>query len=416
MLKRRYGFVALGGAYEEPESEVAATISKIIRNVMTRLHGEINRTINIYRSQQKGSKPVKLYLAGGSSTMAFTEHFFSEKLRMEVSYFNAFSIIKRSDEVDCEELSQQAHLFPSLVGCALRSVHHCPVEISLAGDDKGDANIKKRLPMILASAAVLTLAVGLCLVTNISKKRQLSTATASIKKDTQERTDLKRSIANSLASEADAVDAYNKTKDVLARRDPWMRFFNAVQVAKPIDVWVTSIEVTSPPSQEEKAAAEADAGEAFDFFGGGGPAAPASSDKPKGQETAEWFLIIGYSMVIPEQSIVNGEASGSFIRKIYSAEQILKFNEIYKRLSANPQNAKSLEALKAKLPFNEEANKIQTNTSLTIMFQDALRLSEEFNPQQTRVQKFNRVVRTDIRNLHSFEIRLQLNNPIRLNR
>src|SRR5690606_25181749 len=31
ILKRRHGFVALGGAYEEPESEVAATISKIIR-------------------------------------------------------------------------------------------------------------------------------------------------------------------------------------------------------------------------------------------------------------------------------------------------------------------------------------------------------------------------------------------------
>ena len=80
-LKQRHGFVALGGAYEEPESEVAATISKIVRNVMTRLHGEVSRSINIYRSQQKCNKPVKLFLAGGSSTMAFTETFFQEKLR-----------------------------------------------------------------------------------------------------------------------------------------------------------------------------------------------------------------------------------------------------------------------------------------------------------------------------------------------
>src|SRR5210317_1281561 len=55
--------------------------------------------------------------------------------------------------------------------------------------------------------AVLTLAVGLILVTNLSKKRQLSVATASIQKDTKERTDLKKSIASSLASEVDAVDA-----------------------------------------------------------------------------------------------------------------------------------------------------------------------------------------------------------------
>ena len=44
-MKRRHGFVALGGAYEEPESEVAATVSKIVRNVMTRLHAEINRSL-----------------------------------------------------------------------------------------------------------------------------------------------------------------------------------------------------------------------------------------------------------------------------------------------------------------------------------------------------------------------------------
>ena len=32
-LKIRHGFVGLGGAYEEPDSVVASTVSKIIRNV-----------------------------------------------------------------------------------------------------------------------------------------------------------------------------------------------------------------------------------------------------------------------------------------------------------------------------------------------------------------------------------------------
>ena len=46
-LKRRHCFIALGGAYEDPDSEVAATISKVARNVMTRLHGEVSRSINL---------------------------------------------------------------------------------------------------------------------------------------------------------------------------------------------------------------------------------------------------------------------------------------------------------------------------------------------------------------------------------
>ncbi|MEG2076834.1 MAG: pilus assembly protein PilM, partial [Victivallaceae bacterium] len=66
-MKIRHGFVALGGAYEEADSEVASMVSKIARNVMTRLHGEVNRSINVWRSQHGGNKPKRLFLCGGGS-------------------------------------------------------------------------------------------------------------------------------------------------------------------------------------------------------------------------------------------------------------------------------------------------------------------------------------------------------------
>jgi Tfp pilus assembly PilM family ATPase len=53
----------------EGTSEAAAHIAKIIRNVMSRLHGEISRSINIYRSTQGGSTPTTIYLTGGSSIL-----------------------------------------------------------------------------------------------------------------------------------------------------------------------------------------------------------------------------------------------------------------------------------------------------------------------------------------------------------
>ena len=46
------GFVSLGGAYEEPENEKQAKISKIARQVMTRLHIQVNQTLQFYRGQQ----------------------------------------------------------------------------------------------------------------------------------------------------------------------------------------------------------------------------------------------------------------------------------------------------------------------------------------------------------------------------
>src|ERR1041385_4646993 len=45
------GFVSLGGAYEEPEDPHQQAISKISRQVMTRLHIQVNQTIQFYRGQ-----------------------------------------------------------------------------------------------------------------------------------------------------------------------------------------------------------------------------------------------------------------------------------------------------------------------------------------------------------------------------
>ena len=92
-LKRRHGFVSLGGAYDDPESEMAATISKIARNIMTRLHGEISRSINVWRAQYGGRQPKKLLLSGGGSVMPCVTDFFQEKLRIPVEYLNTFGAI-----------------------------------------------------------------------------------------------------------------------------------------------------------------------------------------------------------------------------------------------------------------------------------------------------------------------------------
>ena len=77
-LKIEEGFVSLGGAYEEPENQNQAAISKIARQVMTRLHIQVNQTIQFYRGQQGGSAPQRLLLAGGASLMPYTAEFFSE--------------------------------------------------------------------------------------------------------------------------------------------------------------------------------------------------------------------------------------------------------------------------------------------------------------------------------------------------
>ena len=130
-LKLRYGFVALGGAYEEPESEVAATISKIARNIMTRLHGEINRSFSVWRSAHGGTTPKRMLLAGGGTLMQYTQEFFQEKLHIDVDYLNVFTGIQLAESIDRQKLLDVAPMFSELIGMSLRELAFCPVDISL---------------------------------------------------------------------------------------------------------------------------------------------------------------------------------------------------------------------------------------------------------------------------------------------
>ncbi len=130
-IKIAEGFVSLGGAYEEPENPNQAAISKIARQFMTKLHIQVNQTMQFYRGQQSGSAPQRLFLSGGASIMPYTAQFFAEKLNVPVEYFNPFRNVQIDPAVNLEELARVAHSLGEVVGLGLRNLAQCPVEMNL---------------------------------------------------------------------------------------------------------------------------------------------------------------------------------------------------------------------------------------------------------------------------------------------
>jgi type IV pilus assembly protein PilM len=154
------GSVSLGGAYAEPEDPRAAAISKIARQVMTRLHIQVNQTIQFYRGQQGGSAPQRLFLSGGASVMPYTAQFFAEKLNLPVDYFNPFRNIELDPSLDLEELSKYAHSFGEVVGLGLRDLAHCPVELNLMPKSSIQRQeFAHKKPYLIASVFSLALVV-----------------------------------------------------------------------------------------------------------------------------------------------------------------------------------------------------------------------------------------------------------------
>jgi type IV pilus assembly protein PilM len=159
-IKIEKGSVSLGGAYEEPEDPQAAAIAKIARQVMTRLHIQVNQTIQFFRGQQGGTAPQRLFLSGGASIMPYTAQFFAEKLNVPVEYFNPFRNIEIDPGLDLEELSKYAHSYGEVVGLGLRDLAHCPVELNLmpkSSLQRQEFGSKK--PYLVASVFSLALVV-----------------------------------------------------------------------------------------------------------------------------------------------------------------------------------------------------------------------------------------------------------------
>ncbi len=154
--KIEHGFVSLGGAYEEPEDPQQQAISKIARQVMTRLHIQLNQTIQFYRGQQGGAAPARLFLSGGASTLPYTAQFFAEKLNLPVEYFNPLRNVQIDPAVNIEELAKVGHQMGELVGLGLRNLAHCPIELNLM--PKSSLQVQQfsaKKPYLIATMACL---------------------------------------------------------------------------------------------------------------------------------------------------------------------------------------------------------------------------------------------------------------------
>ena len=278
-MKRRHGFVALGGAYEEPDSEVASTVSKIVRNVMTRLHSEISRSINVYRSQQKGRKPEKLYLAGGSSVMGLTPKFFSDKLKMPVEYLNPFKNIALGPMVDKEKLADIAHMFTEPIGLSLRNMMSCPVEISLMPRSLQMAlDFKSKLPYLYASAATLLLCL---LVTFFSLSRQQGMANEKMQIAMEQLSKTETKVKRLKAAEGDLSSVrgeYEEAANLLSERIRWPELLNATQSVLPDNVWLTEFRLSNSTGAAARTAPKEDSDDMFGGMGGGGGQQQVSQD------------------------------------------------------------------------------------------------------------------------------------------
>ncbi len=264
-LKRAHAFVAFGGAYEAPPSEVADKVSKNVRSVMTRLHTEINRSISFYRTQQSGRQPAMALLTGGSSVIPYTDAFLKEKLNIEVDYLNPFQNVAVDGSIDADEIGAQAHLLGEPVGLALRRGLACPIELNLLPTRIArEKAFRRKQPFFAAAMAVLVLVLAVWAVFF----HQLAVlGEARLGAVSRQLEDL-RSVERQLQHHEGRIARVQTRLDALvalpARRTRWNALLEAVYAHIPNGIWITEL---TPILPETDAAPEIDEAAYFATYG-----------------------------------------------------------------------------------------------------------------------------------------------------
>jgi len=256
-LKVAHAFVGFGGVYEGHEVGVADRTSKIARNIMTRLHAEVIRTINFYRSQQGGAQPEMVLLTGGCSVIPQANVFLKEKLKIEVDFLNPFRNVAVSTSISSDKVAENIHLLGEVVGLALRRTLSCPVEINLLPHELAARRIlQRRIPFFGLAAAGLVLIIlvfGLYL-------HQMKSMTEDRLTKVQSRIDELSTPNATLAQLAkQKAQLYARAKDLgllQQNRIQWLTILDDLHQRLVPGMWLTSIRVLAPKDEKSPAKLE----------------------------------------------------------------------------------------------------------------------------------------------------------------
>ena len=246
-LKLKHAFVALGGAFGAGDDEMADRVSKIVRNVVTRLHAEINRSINFYRSQQDGTVPGRVLLTGGSSVIPHMDTFFREKLQVDVEVLNPFINVTAGPALNPQQVGKDVSCLGEVVGLALRRSLACPVEINLMPPHLVRVkNFRSRLPFFgLAALGLLLTMVAWTFFFSQSGKDVTDEQTFVQNKVKQLRKD-EDALRTAMKARTAAKQTADGLQRLVARRTDWIRIINGVRECLVDGMWLTSLAPADP--------------------------------------------------------------------------------------------------------------------------------------------------------------------------
>ena len=255
-MKKAHAFVGFGGPYEASRGETVDKVSKCVRSMMTRLHQEVNRSINFYRGQQGGKTPELILLTGGSSMIPYTDTFLKEKLKIETDYFNPFNNVAVAESIEAEQVAAHASEMGALVGLALRKLHTCPVEINLLPPKaEEEKKFKGKLPYFFGAGAAACVALLAWALGFQNMGQQAESANGKMTGRVKDLERQERVLAETEEALANKTACIERLLALEEDRVEWRDILQEAAKALPEGMWITSLspamQAPPPPKEDE---------------------------------------------------------------------------------------------------------------------------------------------------------------------
>ena len=237
-IKRESAYVSMGGVTED-EDETLDRISKVCRAVLTRLHAEISRSVNFFRSQQGGGAPTKMYLTGGTALLPQIAEFFSDSLQIEVDFLDPFAAIATGPAVDRDALGVDAAFLSTTAGLAVHMAGAAQLSVNLMPPSLLDARAERaRIPFVAAGAVALV-AASVCLLFAAMRCSEVASARAEAAEECRTRLQAEADAVKKAKESAEKAEAdASALRDLMLRRNLAVVRLNAVREALGDDLWI----------------------------------------------------------------------------------------------------------------------------------------------------------------------------------
>jgi len=250
-LKKAKGFIHPGGSYEDPADETAGRISKLARGVITRLHTEVERSITFYRSQQGGSRPALVLLAGGGAGIGLMDFFFKEKLKVPVQFFQSFRRIGMEGGISLE-VQRNFTAWTCFVGTALRVLPETPCRINVITHLQNDSLSKmKDRPAKLVAGIAASAVILLPGIHGYLQARKIDETISTQRGDVEEAESISADLQTSKKKFSDQLAILNTAIQLQEERMRWPELLAELAKRSRVGMWITRLAVV-PGVNESK--------------------------------------------------------------------------------------------------------------------------------------------------------------------